>query len=350
MGLFDFFKSTPNKKSELITNPKREIINSYDKLKKETDRLRTENDIWQKDFNKLLDFREKASNFEKLGKFSEAIEFYLKAVDFGEKSTKLSINNYSHDIDRTIILYGKTREVENQALFLQRVISTYPNHREFKKWAVRLSKLADSKKPTRELKPSDIKKQVAGNPTIGEQFINFKNTLPEFNFYHDMPEGMQTFEYLKLGRTISPDKATDLRSFKDAFEIILSKAKIAENKGEYKTAIEAYEKLIVEEFEGKQHFERLIIIYRELKWTEQEISTLNRGINFFEKLRARQKAYVLNLAKKYGMESKALEYIDADKKIQYFGGVFDLYSPYPIIDKWKSRLEKITNANNGFVP
>ena len=340
MGLFDLFKSSPKKKLELISKPKREIIKSYEKLKNETDRLRNENDLWQKDFNKMLEFRDKATGFEKADKLSEAIEFYLKSVDFGEKSAKLSINNYSHDIERIIILYGKIKEPENQVLFLQKVISNYPDYRDVKKWAVRLSKLSDTKKPTLELKPSDIKKQVAGNPTIGEQFKNFKNTLPEFNFYHDMPEGMQTFVYLRLGRTIPPNKAKDLRSFKDAFEIILSKAKIAENQSDYKTAIEAYEKLIVEEFEGKQPFERLIIIYSKLKWNEQEISTLKRGITFFEKLKEKQKASVMDLAKKYGMESKALEYINADKKIQYFGGVFDLYSPYPIIEKWKLRLKK----------
>ncbi|SIR18729.1 hypothetical protein [Maribacter ulvicola] len=340
MGLFDLFKSTPKKKSELISKPKREIINSYEKLKNETDRLRNENDLWQKDFNKIIGFRDKATDLEKSGKLSEAIEYYLKSVDFGENSAKLSINNYSHDIERIIILYGKIKEPENQIIFLQKVISNYPDYRDVKKWAVRLSKLSETKTPTAELKPSDIKKQVAGNPTIGEQFKSFKNTLPEFNFYHDMPEDMQTFEYLRLGRTIPPNKAKDLRSFKDAFELILSKAKIAENQSDYKTAIEAYEKLIVEEFEGKQPFERLIIIYSKLKWNEEEISTLKRGITVFETLKEKQKAYVMELAKKYGMESKALEYINSDKKIQYFGGVFDLYSPYPIIEKWKSRLKK----------
>jgi len=340
MGLFDLFKSSTKKKSELISKPKREIINSYEKLKNETDRLRNENDLCQKDFNKMLGFRNKATDFEKTGKLSEAINFYLKSVAFGENSAKLSINNYSHDIERIIILYGKIKESENQVLFLQKVISNYHDYRDVNKWAVRLSKLSDTKKPTLGLKPSDIKKQVARNPTIGEKFKSFKNTLPEFNFYHDMPEGMQTFEYLMLGKTIPLNKTKNMRSFNDAFEIILSKAKIAENQSNYKTAIEAYEKLIVEEFEEKQPFERLIIIYSKLKWNEQEISTLKRGITFFESLKEKQKAYVMDLAKKYGMESKALEYINEDKKIQYFGGAFDLYSPYPIIEKWKLRLKK----------
>ncbi|MBO0593937.1 hypothetical protein I2486_21265 [Cellulophaga sp. E16_2] len=340
MGLFDLFKSNPKKKSELTTKPKREVINSYQKLKNETDRLRTENELWQTDFNKVLDFRNKATKLEKSGKLSMAIESYLNAMDFGEKSTKLSINNYSHDIDRIIILYGKTKETENQISFLQRVISTYPEYRDVKKWAVRLSKLTveDSKKT--DLKPSDITKQIAGNPTIGEQFENFKKTLPEFNFYHDLPAGMQTFEYLRLNKTIPTNKAKDLRNFRESFQIILSKAKIAENHKDYKTAIEAYEKLIIEKYEGKEPYERLMVIYRKLKWSEKEKDVLKRAISFFEKLKEKQKTNVLYLAKKYGMESKALEYLNADKKIQYFGGVFDLYNPNPKIAKWKSQLEK----------
>jgi tetratricopeptide (TPR) repeat protein len=341
MGLFDLFKSNPKKKSELTTKPKREVINSYQKLKNETDRLRTENELWQTDFNKVLDFRNKATKLEKSGKLSMAIDSYLNAMDFGEKSTKLSINNYSHDIERIIILYGKTKETENLISFLQKVISTYPEYRDVKKWAVRLSKLTvkDTKKTT-ELKPSDITKQIAGNPTIGEQFENFKNTLPEFNFYHDLPAGMQTFEYLRLNKTIPTNKAKDLRNFRESFKIILSKAKIAENQKDYKTAIEAYEKLIVEEYEGKEPYERLMVIFRKLKWLEKEEDILKRAISFFEKLKEKQKNNVLSLAKKYRMESKALEYLNADKEIQYFGGVFDLYNPNPTIEKWKLQLEK----------
>mgnify|MGYP006150146281 CR=1 FL=1 len=299
MGLFDLFKSSPKETSELVSKPKREILNYYEKFKNETDRIRNENDLWQKDFNKMLEFRDKAIDFERTGKLSEAIEFYLKSVGFGEKSAMLSINNYSHDIERIIILYGKIKESENQVLFLQKVIFNYPDYRDVKKWAVRLSKLSDTKKTVLELKPSDIKKQVAGNPTIGEQFKDFKNTLPEFNFYHDMPDGMQTFEYLRLGRIIPPNKAKDLRSFKDAFEIILSKAKIAENQSDYKTAIEAYEKLIVEEFEEKQQL--FDTMFQKLGDKCQELLKLSFTIKSMEEV-----AEKLNVTYGYVRKKKSL--------------------------------------------
>lgn len=340
MGLFDFFKSSSNKKPESLSEPKSQIIDSYEKLNQETDRIRAENKLWQNDYNKIIELSNKASYFEKLGQIQEAIELYHKAVDFGEKSEKLSINNYAHDIERVIILYGKIKDKNNQIAFLQRVIETYPEYRNVKKWLVRLTKLIGHGEPEKDLKPSHITKPVAGNPTIGKQFENFKKSLPEFNFYFDLPEEMQTFEYLRLYQIIPTNQAKDLKNFMDSFDIILSKAKIAENEGDFKTAIEAYEKLIVEEYEGIQPYERLMIIYKKLKWKEEEIDILNRAISFFENLKEKQKNNVLSLAEKYGMESKAIEYTNANKKIQYFGGVFDLYSPNPIIEKWKSDLKK----------
>ncbi len=340
MGIFNFFKSSPNKKLEQTSKPKMDITNSFEKLKNEVDQLKAENELWQAEFKKLIEFTNKGRDFEKSDEFLQAIESYIKALDFGEASVELGINNYSHDIDRIIILYGKTKRIENQIAFLQRVISSYPQYRDVKKWAVRLSKLTSGNTTSKDLKPSDITKQVAGNPTIGKRLDDFKNTLPEFNFYHDMQEGMQTLEYLNINGIFPANKAKDHRSFKDSFELSLSKAKIAESQKDFKKAIEAYEKLILEEYEYRQPYERLIIIYRKLKWEEEEIDILNRAIFFFEALKEKQKIYILTLAEKYGMESKALEYLNGDKRIQYFGGLFDLYNPNPTIEKWKLQLEK----------
>ncbi len=42
------------------------------------------------------------------------------------------------------------------------------------------------------------------------------------------------------------------------------------------------------------------------------------------------------------MTDKALEYINSDKKIFYFGGAFELYNPQKTrIEKWQKRLNKL---------
>ena len=48
-----------------------------------------------------------------------------------------------------------------------------------------------------------------------------------------------------------------------------------------------------------------------------------------------------HLADKYGAESFLAQRISEGKKITYYNGVFELYSPYTIIEEWEKRLSKI---------
>ena len=341
MGIFDFFKSSKTDKAEKASRT--ELINSYEDLKRETDKLREENAAWEKEFNHIIKLREKATVLDKSGKYSEAIEVFKESVYYGENSERLNISNYAHDIERIIILLGKDKQIEKQKLFLETVIKNYPDFSDIDKWKVRLSKLTAKSSSDNQTKitPSDIISPTPSNPTLGKKYQNFKDSLPEFNFYYDMPDGMQTFEYLRIYNPVPFEKSKKLREFRETFNSILSEAKIAENEEDYKKAIEIYLKLIAEEYDGKEPFERLIIIYNKLKWKEQTLEIIKKAINHFEELKESQKNKIIAVSRKYGMENKAMEYINADKKIQYYGGAFDLYNPYPIIDKWKQKLEKI---------
>lgn len=341
MGIFDFF----NKKNSgnAIANSSIGNTNSFADLKRETDRLRKENDAWQKEFNHIIKLREKAIELDKNGKYFEAIEIFQESIDYGENSNRLNISNYAHDIERVMILYGKTKQIDKQINFIESSINSYPTYPDIDKWRIRLSKITqkDSIETPVNLTLSDIKAPIPSNPTLGRKFQAFKDSLPEFNFYFDMPDDMQTLEYLNIYKPVPFEKSKKLREYRDSFASILSNGQIAENQNNIKIAIETYLKLIAEEYEGKEPFERLIIIYRKLKWKEQEIEILKKGISFFENLRENQRTSIILLASKFGMENKAFEYINADKKIQYYGGAFDLYNPYPIISKWKEKLDRL---------
>lgn len=338
MGIFDFLKP---KKSNSLTEIWELEDNKLDAKLKE---LQRENKAWEKDFNHVIALREKAAQFEKNQEYSNAIETYIESIEFGEKSVKLNFANYAHDIERMIILYGKTKQTEKQIEFLKRMINTYLSIsvQDSDKWKIRLSKLTNnSGNKSFDLTANKIVKPKSKENTIGKQLNEFKKLLPEFNFYHNMSEDMQTFEYLSIYKPVPFEKSKELRAFKEKFDSILTKAQIAENDGDFKTAIETYLDLIAEEYEGKEPFERLLIIYKKLKWEDEEYSILIKAIEYFGNLRTKQRKEVIALAKKYQKEEKALEYINADKKIQYYGGSFDLYNPYPIITKWKEKLEKI---------
>jgi len=281
-----------------------------------------------------------AAQLEKEKKYYEAISVYLKSIEQGESSELLNIYNYAHDISRVIMLYGKTKQVEELKKFLEEKIKLYPDFRDIRDWAVRLSKLnSDKKVKTIPLKPSDILPQKPSNPTIGRKINDFKKQMPEFNFYFDLPEGNDTFTY---NHKVPINLFIKLREFREAFDTIKSLAKIAENEGDYKKAIEAYEKLIIEECEDPEPYERLIVLYSSLGWKQEEKSTIERAISFFTNLKESQLDYTQNLAKRYGMETKALEYIKQDKKIYYFGGAYELYNPQTKrLEKWSKRLQKL---------
>jgi len=338
MRIFKFLstKKTTPKKTETEC---KDIIDDYELLKKETEKLQRENNAWQKDFNKIISFRNTAKEMEKLNKIEEAISIYLQSIEYGESSSNLNINNYAHDINRVIILYSKTKQQEILKKFIENNIDLYPDFQETKKWAVRLSKLNSDN--TIKFKPDnqiEIKPKKIGETTLGKRLDEFKKSMPEFNFYFDLPTGQDTITY---NYNVPFEYFSKLRELRDAFDTIKSLAKIAENEGDYTKAIKAYEKLIIEEYEGPEPYERLIIIYSKLKMKEKEKEAIERAITFFTELKEKQKNYVLNLAEKYKMTDKALEYINGDKKIFYYGGAFELYNPQSSrLKKWNDRLLK----------
>lgn len=341
MGLLDFlFGNKDSSSSQEINDKSRELIDDYEKFKKETDALHAHNEAWSKEFHDLGYLRDKARQYEKEQKFIEAIVIYLHSIEKGEQSKLLNIYNYAHDIERVIVLYGKTKQKELLMQFLEEKIKMYPDFRDVKDWAVRLSKLnSTGQVKTTPVAPTDILPQKSSNPTLGKKISEFKKSMPEFNFYFDMPEGSDTLAY---NHKVSLGLFNKLRQYREAFETIKSLAKIAENEGDYKKAIEAYEKLIIEECEDAEPYERLIVIYSKLKWKVEEKGTIERAILFFTKLKENQLDYTISLAQKYGMKTKAMEYINQDKKIFYYGGAYELFNPQAgRLKKWNERLQKL---------
>lgn len=339
MGIFKFLfdNKRPSEKTKADVE---HYIEDYESLKKETERLQRENSAWQIDFNKIIALRQNAKELEQLNKIEEAISVYLESIEFGELRPKLNISNYAHDINRVIILYSKIKQYETLKMFLQDKINLYPDFQDVKNWAVRLSKLnSDNTIKSMPVLQIGIKPKKTGGLTLGQKLDDFKKSMPEFNFYFDLPAGQDTMTY---NHKVPFEFFSKLRKLKDAFDTNKSLAKIAENEGDYTKAIEAYEKLIIEEYESPDAYERLIIIYSKLKLKDKEEETLRRAIAFFTKLKETQKNYVLKLAEKYKMTDKALEYLNEDKKIYYYGGAFELYNPQTSrLKKWNDRLLKI---------
>ena len=283
----------------------------------------------------------KGIEYEKKGMIKKAIEQYEKNVEDGYWG--------SHPYERLAIIYRRLKLYDDEIRIINAAIKAFTKHgyyREVDVFKIRLSKLKNKKSDNdSELKPSEINPQYASNPTLGNRLQMLKDSFPKFNFYYDMPEGMQTLEYLRFKNLVPFEKSVELGKYKEEIETMISKAKIAENENNYKMAIENYERLVVEAYDGTEPYERLMILYRKLKWFDHEKRIIQHAISFFSQLRENQLKNVLSLAKEFGMDNKALEYINSDKKIYYYGGAFELYNPYPKINRWKDRLLKIESIN-----
>lgn len=340
MGLFKILFGSNKSKSTQSSNKNNNRPQNYADLVRKTEELRKKNEDWQKEFSKLIEIRNIATDLEKENKTEEALKHYLKAIELGESSSKLNINNYVHDIDRVIIIYSKNKNNKLLVPFLQRMIEKYPEIKEASKWQIRLAKVeSKNQKIDTSLSPKDISKPSPSNPTLGKQLEDFRLNMPDFNFYYDLPNGTATLQYQ---HNVSFELFKQHRELKDKFSELISDGQLYEKKKDLKNAIETYEKMVVEEYSGPEPHERLIIIYSKLGWKEEEIFAVKRAIKTFETLKEKQKDYVLSLASKYSMTDKALEYINSDKKIFYFGGAFELYNPQKTrIEKWQKRLNKL---------
>lgn len=303
MGLLsNFFKSkTQNKISQENQDFCKAMLDDYEQAKKDIEKLEAKNASWKKEFDTIINLRSRASSLEKEGRLQEAIEEYSRSILFGEASLYLSLNNYAHDINRLVVLYNKTKQKAMLSDFLEVMISKYPDSENAQKWAERLSSIKDNKPQFDEFKLEDVRKMAIDNPTIGEKFQALLNTFPKFNFYYDMPKEMNTFEYLSIKKPVPFEKSVELKKFKDSFESILNTAKIAENQNNLKVAISIYEKLVHEECFDTEPYERLMIIYRKLRWETEEKRIIQTAISFFSNIKEKQRKSILSLAQEFNM-------------------------------------------------
>lgn len=131
MGLFDMFKNQSKAQS---------VDYEIDQLRNDVARARAENAAWKNDFSSTMGDRAMASRMEKESRIGDAIVEYEKCVERGMASSQFNIYNYAHDIDRLAILYRKTKQLDKEISFLERMIDTHRNYEGSVKWKERLKK------------------------------------------------------------------------------------------------------------------------------------------------------------------------------------------------------------------
>lgn len=119
-----------------------EFSKTMRQIEADTKRIQKENQEWDREFKKVISTRSKAKQYEQNDKLDLAIKTYLENITYCQSSGRMNkINTFAHDIERVIILYGKTKQTENLIDFLKINIEKYKNFDNAENWKKRLEKL-----------------------------------------------------------------------------------------------------------------------------------------------------------------------------------------------------------------
>ncbi len=277
--------------------------------------------------NERIEQTAKANNdaiaLEKNGDIEKAIELYEWNIYENHCEATLSF-------DRLIILYGKMKDDANKRRILEKGIEVfenlYPNIAE--KYRSKLSELVS---PKTKIYPLKAEPHTHLGFSLQEQFEKEQWKLPEFDFC----PGLEKYGY-------SGPKATKtMFEIRTQYGAMVAEAENNENIGRYDLAAKIYEILVNEGYPFPLPYEKLVSIYTKSKLIDDIKRILTIGIAYFSSRKSKQFEYVDSLAKKYNAVDFWQSRKDKGEKIMYYFGIFELYNPYPCIEKFKSKLEKL---------
>ena len=140
-------------------------------------------DIDEDLLEKTASLNNQGITLEREGKVEEAIKVYEENITLGYPA--------HHSYDRLRILYNKRKDEENEKRILKLTIEKFGANPKIQK---RLDKL-NGIEPIISL-PTGAREANTKEPTLGQQYEKAILNIPEFNFYFDMPDDMNTIEYL----------------------------------------------------------------------------------------------------------------------------------------------------------
>ena len=252
--------------------------------------------------------------FEKEGNRNAAYSIYERVIQRGYTE--------SYPYDSLICRYKLLKDTKNEIRIIRLAIRVGLNY----KYGRRLNQLLAKDKPV--ILPTYSKTLDISNKR-GDQFEEIILNIPEFNFYTTTPD------YEQGDSSFKPMWET-LRYFKELRDL----ADIEVSKKNLKVAAEILETIVYENYWMPAPYDKLISIYSRSKLYSDEIRILEHAIKHFSELKQRRLSYVTKLAEKYGATDFLNKRLSSGGKISYYAGIFELYNPFPIIERWKERLLK----------
>jgi hypothetical protein len=272
--------------------------------------------------------------FEKQGKIDEAIKVYEENLKLGYQA--------SHAFDRLSNQYRKRKDSENEKRVLRRRYEVYDlTESDLQKELEKIDNKIRGIKPILILPKQAHPYKITGE-TLGSRFERLIPLLPEFNFYNNKPIDEDTNTYLIKNPNLVNDRIykPQIWEIQRIFKKMINDADKFKSNNDLDSAATIYEKIIAEECYLSQPYNKLKQIYIKSGLHTESQRIIFTSINYFSALRDRQRTYVLDLARKYGKLEFALQRIKESGKIYYYGGAFELYNSYAIIDTWRKQLLK----------
>lgn len=264
---------------------------------------------------------------EKEGRIDEAIETYENNISLGYKA--------AHSFDRLRILYRKRKDYENMIRVIKREGEVF----DYTQVEIedKINRYLEKKdRPKIDIVLPRVRQQaVIEGETLESKFKAITDRLPEFDFYTTADQGQRNI--------IPMDESRNMADIRDEIKHKIDLGAEHERHGRLDLAVPLYEDLIANHVHNTKPYDRLIMIYKRAKLFDDARDVLEFSINFFRSLKQNQYKYIHYLADKYGVSEIHGVPIDEYGKIYYYAGVFELYNPYPIIEKWEKQLESLKN-------
>lgn len=147
--IFTLFKYRENNKMNIIVNGRKYSIdvrksNVPDDYLSKIDSLynsvKSENKIWEEQFNELRKLNNNGVSYEKVGDLENAILSYRNAVEFGRSASKLNWCNYAASVLRLAILLRKKKRFDEELEIIKVALQENLSIQDRDYWEKRLKK------------------------------------------------------------------------------------------------------------------------------------------------------------------------------------------------------------------
>lgn len=150
-------------------------------------------------------------------------------------------------------------------------------------------------------------------------------SLPEFDFYNGDND-----------KYVSEDHPSviAIRAIQKEADEIMAHGEIFEAEKNWAQAAICYEHLVVRRYWNPQPYTKLLALYSKASLhasVKQKMQSLI--VNFFRDRREKMKAELLRLAEKYDSTIYAEKCINEGECVTYYDGIYDIYTPYPVVEE-----------------